>query len=207
MIDSSTLSGSPSPILFPQTLTIGDTWTFSMSAGEYSTSDWSATITFASGTTRVSSVATMQSAVFYFVIAPAQTSTLPAGSVAYAVSMASSLTLDRFTLQEGVVKTLPDLTDPSAVIPTQTMLQQQLAACDATLLKLLSQRTSSVVFGGKAYTLWDISKLWAVRNDLYQRVQDEAAAMDTNSRQQIIIPVFKNPWGGPYPSQPYYPYS
>jgi hypothetical protein len=188
-------------LILPPSLAIGDTWAFDMPARDYSAAAWSATMTFASGATRVANVATLQEGTFYWLIPSSETAQLPAGSVAYTITVDNSLTLERYTLQNGLVKTTPNLSDPNTQIGTSTMAQQQLAACDATLLALLSQRTQSVVFGQKAYTLWDIAKLWQIRNGLAQAVNDEEAAADANSRQQIIIPVFKNSWGGP--SAPY----
>jgi hypothetical protein len=193
-------------IIMPPNLNIGDSWAFDMAAGEYSSGGWIAVMTFASGTTRLAQDATLQQGTFYWLFASTDTATMPAGTLVYTVAVSNPTSLERYTIQQGTVQAVADISDPDTVVPTQTTLQQQLAACDATLLQLLSQRTSSVQFGGKAYTLWDIAKLWAVRNDLYQRVQDELAATSGNTRAKIIIPVFKNPWGGPYPSYPYYPY-
>jgi hypothetical protein len=196
----------PSSVIFPPNLTIGDSWAFNMDAGAYGSGaedgPWTAALTFASGTIRVVSAATLQGNIFYWLIPPEDTSTLPAGTLVYTIAVSNSVP-ERYTLQEGTVTALPDISDPAAVVPTSTMLEQQLAACDATLLQLLSQRTSSVTFAGKAYTLWDIAKLWEVRLQLYQRVQDERIALSGNPRSRIIIPVFKNPWGGPYPWYPY----
>lgn len=202
----STLAGMPPPVIFPPNLNIGDSWAFSMAAGDYSASAWSAVMTFASGATRLANTATLQEGIFYWLIPATDTSTLPAGTLAYTIAVSNSLTSERYTLQEGLVTALPDISDPNAPIATSTMLQQQLDACNKTILQLLSQRTSEVQFGGKSYTLWDIAKLWAVRNDLASRVSDEQAAAGGNSRGKLIIPVFKNPWGGPYPSAPWYPY-
>jgi hypothetical protein len=196
----------PSSVIFPPNLTIGDSWAFEMDAGEYGTPSsagpWTATLTFASGTVKVPTNATLQANIFYWLVPPSATSTLPAGTLVWTIAVSNPVP-ERYTLQEGTVTALPDISDPNTSVPTGTMLEQQLAACDATLLQLLSQRTSSVTFAGKSYTLWDISKLWAVRNDLYMRVQEERAALSGNPRSRIIIPVFKNPWGGPYPWYPY----
>lgn len=202
----STLSGGQATIMFPPSLNCGDTWAFDMPAGEYSSSDWSASMTFASGTFRLVNMATLSQGVFYFVVPPADTKTVPPGNVVVNVSVNNATTGEVYTLQQAKIAVLPDINDPSVSVPTQTMLQQQLAACDATLLQLLSQRTSSVVFAGKAYTLIDIAKLWAVRNEIAQWVTEELLTTSGNSRSRLIIPVFKNPWGGPYPSHPWYPY-
>jgi len=208
MNGSYTPSGIPPPIIFPPNLNIGDTWAFNVAAGDYANPSangpWTATMTFASGPTRLASPATLSTNVFYWLISKTDTKTLPSGTLVFTVSVTD--TVDRYTLQEGTVQALPDVQDPSVSVPTQTMLQQLLTACDATLLQLLSQRTSSVVFAGKAYTLWDVAKLWAVRSDLAQRAADELAAAAGNAKHRIIIPVFKNPWAGPYPSWPYYPF-
>jgi hypothetical protein len=188
---------NPPPIIFPKNLNIGDTWAFNMAAGNYGTPPWSAEMTFASGTAKLTEQATLQGAVFYWLIASSATSTLPSGTLIYTVAVKNPQTSERYTLQEGTIQALPDLGGGGAPFPSETALQQLLAACDATLLQLLSQRTSSVVFAGKAYTLWDIEKLWNVRNKIYFQVQSELEATSGNSRQQIIIPVFKNSWGGP----------
>jgi len=204
MNGSMSISGAPPSIIFPNNLNIGDSWAFNMSAGEYNDGTWTATMTFATGATRLASDATLSQGIFYWLFSSAQTSTLPAGTLAYTVMVSKAP--ERYTLQEGVVQALADITNPATIVPTQTMLQQQLAACDATLLQLLSQRTEEVTFAGKAYRLWDVAKLWDVRKDIAGQVSDEQDALSGNSRHRIIIPVFKNPWGGPYPSYPYYPY-
>lgn len=199
-------AGPPPQVIFPEYLVIGDTWAFSMGAGSYSASEWSATLSFASGTTHLSNIATLQESVFYWLVPSTDTATLPSGTLAYTIAVSNSMTGERYTVQSGTVQAVADITAPGADVPTATMLEQQLDACNKTLLQLLSQRTSQVQFGGKSYTLWDVAKLWAVRNDLYQRVGDEQAALSGNTRGKLIIPVFKNPWGGPYPSPPWYPY-
>ena len=190
-------------VVMPANLNIGDSWAFDLSAGDYSDGSWTATMTFASGAARLTQDATLEGGVFYWLFTSAETATMPAGTLAYTIMM--SRTPERYTTQEGMIQALPDITQPGNV-PTQTMLQQQLAACDQVLLQLLSSRTQEVTFAGKAYRLWDIDKLWQVRKDLASNVANEQAMLSGNSRHRIIIPVFKNPWGGPYPSYPYYPY-
>jgi hypothetical protein len=202
-----TLTGTPPAIIFPPYLTVGDTWCFNMAAGDYGVSPWTAILTFASGTIRVTNTATLQNGVFYWAVPATDTTKLPApGSVAYSVVVNNPTSAENYTLQSGIVQLAPDLSNTSITVPTQTSLQQQLAACQATILQLLSQRTSSVVFSGKAYTLWDLSKLYEIEKDLLMQVAAEQTRLSGNSRSRIIIPVFKNPWGGPYPSAPWYPY-
>ena len=194
------------PIIMPPNLNIGDSWAFNMSAGEYSTPEWSATMTFASGAQRLAQVATLSQNIYYWLFASTDTEQMPAGTLAYTIAVNDSISLEKYTVQKGTVQAIADISDPDTNVPTQTMLQQQLAACDATLLNLLSQRTEKVEFGGKSYQLWNVKDLWAIRNDLYSRVQDEAASLSGNTRGKIIIPVFKTSWSGPSPSFPYYPY-
>jgi hypothetical protein len=203
----STLAGAPPPIIFPPYLMVGDTWAFDYPAGNYGVPPWAAIMTFASGTIRVVNTATLSNGIFYWVIPASDTAKLPApGSVAYSVVVNNSGTGENYTVQSGIEQLRPNLSDTTVNVPTQTTLQQHLAACDATLLLLLSQRTSSVVFSGKAYTLWDLAKLYEIRKDLAMQVAAEQDRLSGNSRRRIIIPVFKNPWGGPYPSAPWYPY-
>jgi hypothetical protein len=202
-----TLSGAPPAIIFPPYLTVGDTWCFDFPAGDYGVPPWAAIMTFGSGSIRVVNTATLQNGVFYFAVPATDTATLPApGSVAYSVVINNSDTTENYTVQSGIVPLRPNLSDSSVNVPTQTSLQQQLAACQATILQLLSQRTSSVTFSGKAYMLWDIAKLYEIEKDLIMQVAAEQDRLSGNSRGRIIIPVFKNPWGGPYPSAPWYPY-
>jgi hypothetical protein len=193
MSNGYTITGAPPSIIFPKNLNLGDTWAFNLAAGDYGTPPWSAQMTFASGTSKLMSSATLQQGVFYFVIAPSATATLPPGRLIYTITVNNPQTTERYTLQEGTVLALADLSQEGTV-QGQTALQAMLAACDATLLQLISQRTSSVVFAGKAYTLWDISKLWAVRNEINFQVQAEIETTADNPRHQIIIPVFKNSW-------------
>jgi hypothetical protein len=191
-------------VVMPSNLNIGDSWAFDLSAGDYNDGSWTATMTFASGAARLAQDATLTNTVFYWLFTSAETATMPAGTLAYTIMM--SRAPERYTTQEGMIQALPDITQEGAIVPTQTVLQQDLTLVDALIQQLLSSRTQRVMFAGKEYELWQIKDLWAIRNDIAMRAQAEAAALAGNSRHRIIIPVFKNPWGGPYPSYPYYPY-
>jgi len=204
MNGSTSISGAPLPVIFPDNLNVGDSWAFEMNAGEYNDGTWTATMTFASGSWRLAQAATLSQGLFYWLFASSDTLSAPVGTLAYSIRVDKAP--ERYTLQEGLIATVPNLADPSAVIATQTIKQQQLAALDQTLLSLLSQRTEEVTFAGKAYRLWDVSKLWQVRKDLAAEVSAEQDAMSGNKRHQLIIPVFKSGWGNPYPSYPFYPY-
>ena len=186
-------SAVSSSIIFPPTMIRGDSWSFSLVSSRYGPGAtdglWEATITFASGTERLESTAVADGNRFKWDILPEDTLTLPAGPASYVVQFNNG-TLRR-TLESGAVTVSEDITLPGPIDPTSP-LEKELAAADACLLQLLSQRTQMVSFGGKQYQLWNIKDLWAVRNGLYSRVVSERKAAAGNMRSRLILPVFLN---------------
>jgi hypothetical protein len=173
----------------------GDSWEFSLYSSKYAGPDaadgpWTATTVFASGTSRLSSVATVAGDTFKWVILPIDTLTMPPGPASYAITVDNG-TLRR-TLDQGAVTVVDDIANPDWVVDPNSPLEKELAAADACLLALLSQRTSMVSFGGKQYQLWNIKDLWAVRNGIYARVAAEREARSGNTRARCIVPVFIN---------------
>jgi hypothetical protein len=100
----------------------------------------------------------------------------------------------RRTLDQGAVTLVADISDPGAPVNPSSILEQQLALIDNLLTQLLSQRTSMVSFGGKQYQLWDIAKLWEVRNGIYARVLAERERNSGNMRARLIVPYFREIW-------------
>jgi hypothetical protein len=181
-------------IMFPPSMIRGDSWSFSLVSERYGSGatdgPWTATATFASGLVRLEADAVLETNRFKWDILPEQTLTLFPGPASYVVQVTNG-TLRR-TLESGVVTVSEDITIPGAVIDPNSALEKELAAADACLLALLSQRTSMVSFGGKQYQLWNIKDLWAVRNGIYSRAMAERERTAGNMRARIIMPVFLN---------------
>lgn len=171
----------------------GDSWSFSLTSERYgsgaSDGPWLATATFASGMVRVESDAVVETNLFKWDILPEETLTLPPGPASYVVQVRNG-TLRR-TLESGAITVAEDITLPGNIDPSSP-LEKELAAADACLLSLLSQRTSMVSFGGKQYQLWNIKDLWAVRNGIYSRAMAEREKIAGNMRARLILPVFLN---------------
>lgn len=178
----------PKPsIIFPSQLISGDLWALNLDSGAYS-AGYSASITFASGSIKITSAAVFTNNQFIWAVPGTQTSTLMPGTVAYAVSVSDGSN-NRLTIESGSVSVIADISAIGAV-QTQSILQQQLAAIDATFLALVSQETSMVTFAGKTYTLWNLVELQKVRNDIAARVADEADRLRGNNRARRIVPYF-----------------
>jgi hypothetical protein len=182
-------------VIFPETMVRGDSWSFELFSNQYAGEDaaggpWTATTVFATGTIRVSAVATVQGDVFYWLVPGSDTSQLPPGPASYTIQVSNGT--DRFTLDTGAITVADDLNNPDLIVDPNSMLQKQLEAADACLLALLSQRTQMVSFGGKQYSLWSIRDLWAVRNGIYARVMAEREEAAGNTRARVIVPMFIN---------------
>src|SRR5262249_22527161 len=126
----------------------------------------------------------------YWAIPGSATAQLPPGPAQYTVQVTNAT--DRYTIDTGAITVADDINNPSLVVDPNSVLEKELAAADDCLLKLLSQRTQMVSFGGKSYTLWSIKDLWAVRNGIYSRVIAEREAAAGNMRARVIVPVFVN---------------
>jgi len=142
-----------------------------------STVDWpdcSAQIVFAADSAKLSSTATVVSNYYQWVIPGTDTQKLIPGPYRYQVFMTDALG-NRYTAEQGQIIVVADISDPNTLVTeTTTKLQQQLAACDEALLKLLSNPTSMVQYGGQMYQFQDVQKLFQVRDQLQARVNDEA---------------------------------
>jgi hypothetical protein len=164
--------GTPTNIVFPTPLTAGDTWSFQMSTLQWP--DYSAEIVFAADGTKLSSTATLVSNYYQWLIPGTQTATLIPGPYLYQVFMTDT-DGNRYTAEQGQVHVVQDISAAgSLATQTTTPLQQMLAACDAALIRLLSQDTQMVQYGGQMYQFVDIQKLFQVRDQLQARVNDEA---------------------------------
>ncbi len=177
-------------IIFPDTgLIAGTNWQFKVQNFDYGDGTWAGQIVFAATTARLVAPASVDGNIFSWDIAGADTARLLPQPYQFQVSVTKGT--DKFVLQTGGVKVVVDIGNANWV-GTETILQKDLAACDKTLLALLSQKVQMVTFGTKQYTLWDVAKLWQVRNEIYQRVQDERAKLIGNRRSNRIIPWFRN---------------
>ena len=178
---------------FPSPLTAGDTWAFSMSTGKYGS--YMAAITFASGPTKLLSTATTVGDKFQWLIPGTETAPLaPTGRPTpflYTVAM-TDVSGNRYTVEQGAVTVVPDISEAADVGDATTPLQRMLKACDETLINLMSQKTSMVQFAGQMYQFHELDKLFAVRNSIAARVQSEADALRGAGSYRRILAVFTN---------------
>lgn len=194
-------SGYPTSlnVIFPSPLIAGDTWTITAPLGRYTDPGWTATLTFAAGSSKISANATTDASNWIFTVPATDTAKAPTGTNQYSIMVANSVTGEVYTLQIGGVTVIANPTSATWV-NTESMLTKQLAAADQTLLDLLSQRTSMVSFGGKQYYMWNIADLWKVRNELAARVAAENEQLLGNRRSNRIIPWFvENVGSGQFP--------
>ena len=98
---------------------------------------------------------------------------------------------NRTTVQTGGI---PVIANPATDqwVKTESFLQKAIREIEQLILDLLNQRVSMVSFGGKQYYLWDVEKLWRMRNELVARAAAEDAAMIGNRRANVILPLFVN---------------
>jgi hypothetical protein len=180
-------------IAFPQPLMAGDTWAFSMNTGQYG--GYTAAINFASGSTKLLSTAVVSGDQFQWLVPGTDTAPLtPTGRPTpffYTVTMTDT-DGNRYTVEQGAVTVVPDISTAADVGDATTPLQRMLKAVDETLLNLMSQKTSMVQFAGQMYQFHELDKLFAVRNSIEARVQAEADALRGASSSRRIITVFVN---------------
>jgi hypothetical protein len=178
-------------IAFPSPLTAGDTWAFCMDVGQYGS--YTAAVNFASGPTKLLSPATLTGNKFAWLIAGTDTAPLaPTGRPTpylYTVTV-TDLSGNRYTIEQGAVTIVPDISEVGDVGDAATPLQKMLMAVDATLLQLMSQKTSMVQFAGQMYQFHELDKLFAVRDNIAARVADEADALRGAESFRRIISVF-----------------
>ena len=178
---------------FPQPLIAGDTWAFSMDTKGYGA--YTAAINFASGPTKLLSVAVVSGDRFQWLIPGTETAPLtPTGRPTpflYTVAV-TDVSGNRYTIESGAVTVVPDISEAADVGDATTPLQRMLKACDETLINLMSQKTSMVQFAGQMYQFHELDKLFAVRNSIAARVQSEADALRGASSSRRIVAVFVN---------------
>lgn len=76
-----------------------------------------------------------------------------------------------------------------AASATPTMLQNQLAALDEAILKLVSGKYSSITYGGQSRTQKDLRELFEIRNQLQAKVdaeQRELGYSDKGGQRRIV---------------------
>jgi hypothetical protein len=182
-------------IIFDGPVIVGDNFKFRGPMLKYGIDSeggpWTATITFAAGTSKLTATATNGDDYFWWDVPAAETEELIPGPYLFVVHVTSADTTQRYTLQKGSVVITEDITTATTV-NSQSMLVQLLAACDATLLALLQQKVTMFAFAGKQYTLHNIKELYAVRENLWARVQDEKDELEGDLRSRKIIAVFTN---------------
>jgi hypothetical protein len=152
--------------------------------------NYTAEIVFAADGAKLQSTATLVSNYYQWLIAGTQTAPLIPGPYVYQVYMTDS-GANRYTAERGQVTVVADISNPATLVTeTTTPLQQMLAACNAALIRLLSQDTSMVQYGGQMYEFIDIEKLFSVRDQLQARVNDEADALRGAKGYRKISCVF-----------------
>lgn len=158
-----------------------------MGAGQYGDGTWTATAIFYGGTSRLEADAVLESSQFQWNIPGSETSQLLAQPYSFSVQVSDGT--DRYTVQAGVVTVLADpLTSTGG--GELTMLQQQLAQLDQTILAIASKQVTMMDFGTKQYTLHNLKDLYAIRNSLAIQVQAEQDKLSGQQRSRRILPRF-----------------
>lgn len=157
----------------PPTLVIGDLWAFSWASTVYSRSDgYGAQFTIALGQERFSAdgVDGESDREWLFSIPPSETETAePPGTWLYWVIVSNPIQDERFTVEQGEIKVLPNpLTGP---VRPPTEKEKTLALAIETRRKLVSSEVAVATFQSHQYTLWDIEKL----DKVIRRLEDEVA--------------------------------
>ena len=190
-------------IIFRTQPIAGDTWLISLQNWRNYPSLDTFKVVFASGTSQMSDTGVLVGTGIEFGIPAVDTAQFPVGpcSIVFQAFDTASPP-NRFTIERGGCNVMADISAEGADVNAQTMLQQQLAACDQTLLSILGTEVSMTQFGGQAYTLQNISDLYKVRNNLQIQVDEEQQRMLGNKRSRLIKARFvggqfipMNPWG------------
>ena len=180
-----------SDVILPDPLIIGDTWSFQIPAGPYGDGTFTASITFAALTSKLTAAATLNDNLFQWVIPSSQTSTLSPQPYMFNINITDAEG-NRVTIQRGATQVLADISAAGGSVSNMTNLQLMLAACDKTLIELMGQKTSMVMFQGQAYHFQDLEKLWNIRIYLAAQVANEQASQSGNLRGRKVVVVFTN---------------
>jgi hypothetical protein len=178
-------------IIFQDPLVQGDTWNFQLWSAGYGSSGYAASITIAAGTTKLTAGASLVAGWYQWSLPPSATSQLAAQPYAYNVNVTGPGG-DRMTIERGAITVAADISVPGTNVNNKTKLQLMLEACDATLIALMSSKTTMVQFAGQMYQMHDLQKLFDVRNNLAARVRDEAEMLEGNKRNTKIVTYFRN---------------
>jgi len=181
----------PPQVIFPEPMIAGDTWSFSMPVAQWGTG-YTAVITFAEGTTKLSSTATVDAEFFRWTIPATDTAPLATTtklSYLYTVTVTDAA-LNRYTIDTGSITVVPDITIAS-VPETRTKLQQMLDAIDTAIINLCGQKTSEVEFQGQMYKFQDLTKLFALRESIAARVKDEQDELRGAARYRQCVSTFR----------------
>jgi hypothetical protein len=176
-------------IIFPEPLVAGDSWAFEMQMQSPWDETYSATLSFAAYTNKLTANAWLDDQVFRWLIPGTETGKLPGSPYSYQLSVTDPLG-NRYTIDTGAVTVVADISAAGTNVDSQTMLQKQLAKCDETLLVILGKQTQIARFQGQEYTLHNVKELWEVRVDLASRVADEQDALRGSLRGRQFITRF-----------------
>jgi hypothetical protein len=176
-------------LILPNILVAGDTWVINV-LPDTEAPGGTATMVFASGTQSLSTDAANDNGTYAFTFAGVDTAKLIPGPYqwTYYVTDANA---NRFTQQVGGV---PVVASPGSANWTSgdSFLTNALKEIEACILDLLNQRVSMVSFGGEQYYLWDLEKLWKMRNEIFNKAQLAQEELTGNKRSRLILPWFVN---------------
>ncbi len=179
-------------IIFPDPLIAGDSWCFQFWGGDWYSSGYSASITFAAATTKLTAPAAPSNGWYQWNIPGTSTAQLEAQPYKYNVSVTNPSGNQRLTVENGAVKVIADISVSGTNVVSQTKLQMMLEALDSTLIALMGQKTSMVQYAGQMYQMQDLDKLFTIREKLSTQVKDEAEELRGNKRSRNIITFFRN---------------
>ena len=115
-----------SDLILPDPLIIGDTWSFQIPSGPYGDGTFTASITFAALTSKLTSSATLNDNLFQWDIPSSQTSLLSPQPYVFNINITDA-DGNRVTIQRGATQVSADITAAGGSIANQTNLQLMLA--------------------------------------------------------------------------------
>jgi len=179
-------------IIFPDPLIAGDSWLFQFWGGDWYSSGYSASVTFAACTTKLTAPAVPSQGWYQWHIPGTDTAKLAAQPYKYNVNVTNPSGDQRITVEEGAVKVIADISVAGTNVKNMTNLQLMLHALDSTLIALMGQKTSMVQYAGQMYQMQDLDKLFTIREKLSTQVRDESEELRGNKRARNIIAFFRN---------------
>jgi len=154
----------------------GDTWKWTRSLSDYPASTWTLYYRFKNETTGFEITASASGDDYSVTVASSTTATVQAGDYAWVAWVVSGA--EKFTIDSGTLKVLPDLRLGTATAPldTRSHARKALAAIEAVLENRATQDQESYTINGRSLTRTPVAELWKMRSRYKNEVLAEIAA-------------------------------